>query len=57
MEKHNSWFSFLGRARRGVEKTELLDLLYQAEADGGFEVESADLSGYCSYCGHMMSKD
>ena len=41
----------------GVEKPELLDLLYQAEADGGFEVESADLSGYCSYCGHMMSND
>lgn len=40
-----------------VENLELLDLLYQAEADGGFEVESAQLSGYCSYCGHMMSKD
>lgn len=39
------------------ENTELIDLLYQAEADGGFEVESANLSGYCSYCGHMMSKD
>lgn len=41
----------------GTENTELLDLLYEAEAEGGFEVESAHLSGYCSYCGHMMSKD
>lgn len=41
----------------GTENAELLDLLYEAEAEGGFEVESADLAGYCSYCGHMMSKD
>lgn len=41
----------------GTENTELLDLFYEAEAEGGFEVESAHLSGYCSYCGHMMSKD
>ena len=41
----------------GVENTDLMDLLYQAEADGGFEVESANSSGYCSYCGYMMSKD
>ena len=41
----------------GTENTELLDLLYEMEAEGGFEVESATLPGYCSYCGHMMSKD
>lgn len=41
----------------GTENTDLLDLFYEAEAEGGFEVESAHLSGYCSYCGHMMSKD
>ena len=43
--------------RYGTENTKLLDLFYEAEAEGGFEVESAHLSGYCSYCGHMMSKD
>lgn len=40
-----------------VENTELLDMLYEIEGDGGFEVESAELPGYCSYCGHMMTKD
>jgi ppGpp synthetase/RelA/SpoT-type nucleotidyltranferase len=41
----------------GADNTDLLDLLYEAEAEGGFEVESADSPGYCSYCGYMMSKD
>ena len=40
-----------------MESFELIDLLRQAEADGGFKFESAELSGYCSCCGNILSKD